>query len=141
MPCLCTNKFKWWILWQLWRSPIILSLKSLNELQKGFSHTTLGHFTIICTIKQSIKQDCLLQGQAQLDQRVVFCFCTLRLRGGVYVYKNEDHSLKMHFKSFQAILDNVVFYPFTSPLSCQRGGGSRHLKKMNHGLKMHFMSF
>ena len=49
------------------------------------------------------------------------------LRGGgfgVYVYKNEDHSLKMHFKSFQAILDNVVFYPFTSPLSCQRGGVS-----------------
>ena len=26
------------------------------------------------------KQDCLLQGQAQLDQRVVFCFCTLKLR-------------------------------------------------------------
>ena len=29
-----------------------------------------------------IQQDCLLQGQAQLDQRDVFCFCTLRLRGG-----------------------------------------------------------
>ena len=28
------------------------------------------------------EQDCLLQGQAQLDQRVVFRFCTLRLRGG-----------------------------------------------------------
>ena len=26
------------------------------------------------------KQDCLLQGQAQLDQRVIFGFCTLRLR-------------------------------------------------------------
>ena len=24
------------------------------------------------------KHDCLLQGQAQLDQRAVFCFCTLR---------------------------------------------------------------
>ena len=30
----------------------------------------------------NLEQDCLLQGQAQLDQRVVFCFCTLRLRGG-----------------------------------------------------------
>ena len=28
------------------------------------------------------KQDCLLQGQAQLDQRVVFCFVTLGLREG-----------------------------------------------------------
>ena len=26
------------------------------------------------------KQDCLLQGQAQLDQRVIFRFSTLRLR-------------------------------------------------------------
>ena len=27
-----------------------------------------------------IEQDCLLQGQAQLDQRVVFRFCILRLK-------------------------------------------------------------
>ena len=27
-----------------------------------------------------LEQDCLLQGQAQLDQWVVFCFSTLRLR-------------------------------------------------------------
>ena len=26
------------------------------------------------------QQDCLLQGQAQLNQRVVFCFSTLRLK-------------------------------------------------------------
>ena len=31
-------------------------------------------------IGNKTKQDCLLQGQAQLDQRVVFRFSTLRLR-------------------------------------------------------------
>ena len=64
------------------------------------------------------KQDCLLQGQAQLDQGVVFRFCTLRFRGwgGCQLTKIKNHGLKMHFESFQAILDNVVFYPYTSPL-------------------------
>ena len=71
-----------------------------------------------------IEQDCLLQGQAQLDQRVVFRFCTLRLRGGgVSVDKSENHGLKIHFKSFQAILDNVVFYAYTSPPNLPEGGG------------------
>ena len=55
------------------------------------------------------EQDRLLQGQAQLDQRVVFRFCTLRLRSkgrGLKVLcdKNENHDdddgLKKHFKSF-----------------------------------------
>ena len=32
------------------------------------------------SIVYNFKQDCLLQGQAQLDQRVVFRFSTLRLR-------------------------------------------------------------
>ena len=31
-------------------------------------------------MKIKYKQDCLLQGQAQLEQRVVFCFHILRLR-------------------------------------------------------------
>ena len=30
---------------------------------------------------------------------------------GVYIHKNENHGLKMHSKSFQAILINVVFSP------------------------------
>ena len=49
-----------------------------------------------------MKQDCPFQGQAQLDQRVVFCFVTLRLKrgGGVSIDKNENHGLEMHFKSF-----------------------------------------
>ena len=33
------------------------------------------------------KQDCLLQGQAQLDQRAVFCFSTIRLREA---FKNKN---------------------------------------------------
>ena len=34
-------------------------------------------------VKIETKQDCLLQGQAQLDQRVVFCFSTLRSRSKI----------------------------------------------------------
>ena len=62
----------------------------------------------------------------------------------MHIYKNEKHGLKMHFKSFQAILDNVVFYPYTSPLILPEGGGRGVLsldKNGIHGLKMHFMSF
>ena len=51
-------------------------------------------------LKKAKTQDCLLQGQAQLDQRVVFHFFTLRLRGGVSFDKKEKLGLKMHFKSF-----------------------------------------
>ena len=41
------------------------------------------------------------------------------------VDKSENHGLKIYFKSFQAILDNVVFYTYTSPpnLPEERGGG------------------
>ena len=58
-----------------------------------------------------------------------FSFLHPKVKGGVgfgvYIYKNENHGLKMHFKSFQAILDNVVFfYPYTSPLILPEGGGS-----------------
>ena len=35
---------------------------------------------IILIVNLYIQQDCLLQGQAQMDQRVIFCFCTLKLR-------------------------------------------------------------
>ena len=60
---------------------------------------------------------------------------------GVYIYKNENHGLKMHFKSFQAILDNVVFLTIHLPPILPEGGGVLSLdKNENHGLKMHFMS-
>ena len=94
----------------------------MHETRKKFFNTPLRFIKFI-----KLRQDCLLQGQAQLDQRVVFCFCTLRLRGGfgVHIYKNEKHGLKMHFKSFQAVLDNVVFSSIHLPLiliPCQRRG-------------------
>ena len=51
------------------------------------------------------KQDCLLQGQAQLNQKVVFRFVTLRLRGGgVSFDKNENHGLEMHVNSFEFVV-------------------------------------
>ena len=58
------------------------------------------------------QQDCLLQGQAQLDQKVVFRFVILRLRGGGVLFdKNENHGLEMHFKSFEVFLVYVLFLP------------------------------
>ena len=97
----------------------------------------LIHYDYVCLSVQ-LKQDCLLQGQAQLDQRVVFRFCTLRLRGGggVSVDKSENHGLKIHFKSFQAILDNVVFLCIPLPPNLPEGGGVLSINKNeNHGLK------
>ena len=71
-----------------------------------------------------MKQDCPFQGQAQLDQRVVFCFVTLRLKrgGGVSIDKNENHGLEMHFKSFEVFLVYVLFLPIT-PLILLEGRG------------------
>ena len=40
-------------------------------------HTSFHAKTVFCEYVQ--RQDCLLQGQAQLDQRVVFCFSTRKL--------------------------------------------------------------
>ena len=80
-----------------------------------------------------IRQDCLLQGQAQLNQRVVFRFVTLRLRGGgVSFDKNENHGLEMHVKSFEVFLDHALFFTHTPPPPCPvRGGeGYCHLTKM-----------
>ena len=37
--------------------------------------------------------------------------------------KNENHGLKIHFKSSEAILVNVVFSPITPPPNPARRGG------------------
>merc|ERR1719471_659966 len=52
-----------------------------KELQGSKSSNNVSKMEEIKRKKLEIskEQDCLLQGQAQLDQRVVFCFCTLRL--------------------------------------------------------------
>ena len=34
--------------------------------------------SLLGQVKKDIEQDCLLQGQAQLDQRVAFCFCKVQ---------------------------------------------------------------
>ena len=54
------------------------------------------------------------------------CFLFLHPKvkgGGVSVDKSENNGLKIHFKSFQAILENVVFYAYTSPPNLPEGGG------------------
>ena len=40
------------------------------------------HIIVSDLLQNKCKQDCLLQGQAQLDQRVDFCFYTLIQPGG-----------------------------------------------------------
>ena len=60
------------------------------------------------------------------------CFSFLHPKvkgGGVSVDKSENHGLKIHFKSFQAILDNVVFYAYTSPPNLPEGGGGLTINK------------
>ena len=80
---------------------------------KAWSQLSNINFETGYKFNPKIEQDCLLQGQAQLDQRVVFRFCTLRLRskkeGGLKVPfdKNGNLGLKYilsHFKQFKQIL-------------------------------------
>ena len=53
-----------------------------------------------------------------------FLFLHPKVKGvGVSVDKIENHGLKIHFKSFQAILDNVVFMHTPSPPNLPEGGG------------------
>ena len=44
-------------------------------------------------------------------------------RGGGSFDKNEIHGLKVHFKSFEPILANIVFYPYPAPLILPEGWG------------------
>ena len=86
------------------------------------------------------KQDFLLQGQDQMDQRVVFCFSTLRLRSNKTISLTSfvfwglvGLKVLTNFKSFQGLLTNVVFYPDPPPPLMLPGGGG-WLKNGNHGL-------
>ena len=52
------------------------------EVMDTRGHIQFSDFQVILSNFSELqqKQDCLLQGQAQLDQRVIFRCCTLRLR-------------------------------------------------------------
>ena len=67
-------------------------------------------------------QDCLLQGQAQLDHRVVFGFSTLRLRSKKQQPKEGlilEKYILSHFKLFHQML---LFTHYPPPLFPNRGG-------------------
>ena len=61
----------------------------------------------VCKCKSQIQigQDCLLQGQAQLHQKVIFCFSTIRLRSN-NIFKEclRIITIRHHFLSFLACL-------------------------------------
>ena len=57
-------------------SPRELSQYYIEDFQLKYYHPG-GKFKFYFLFKK----DCLLQGQAHLDQRVVFRFCSLRVRG------------------------------------------------------------
>ena len=58
---------------------------------------------------ENTKQDCLLQGQAQLDQRVVFRFFTLRLRGGGVIWQKRKTWSKNAFQFILSLFSLCCF--------------------------------
>ena len=98
----------------------LLAHSSLLNLNLNF--LTLTSFQIR-------EQDCLLQGQAQLEGHFSFFHPKVKVKKTIFLTSFVFWGLVglkvlTNFKSFQDLITNVVFYPNSSPPThAARGGG------------------
>ena len=70
----------------------------------------------LCLFISTIETRLPASRSSSIRPKGCFLFLHPKVKGGrVSGDKSENHGLKIHFKSFQAILDNVVFMHTPSP--------------------------